>query len=1199
LVATDVTGFTPLSERLARRGRIGAEVLGETIDQCFSGLIEALTPWGGDVLTFGGDALLVAFLGEEHAGRAVDSGIAMMRALRQMVPLTTPLGPVRLTMSVGVATGSIDLVVGDGPQRPLLVGGPTTSRAIELEARADPGQLFIDRTTADRIPAADRRAVDRESWIVTRRRSRRATVATAIVDAPLPRTGQPELHVPQALRAGLLRGDAPKEHRHVAVAFVRMTDLDRLDPDGRAGLLSRLSVVVGQACESFDVAWIETDAVPGGAKILIAAGIPHQHDDDELRVVAAARRIADSDIGDRLSIGIDRGNAFVGDIGHVRRRTYTVMGLTTVTASRLTTAAGRGAVLAGAAIVERLGRRYECGPVTELVVKGRRDPVPAHAIGRLVAIHAGRVLSPLVGRRRELTVLAQALSAHHAGVGTIVEVVGPPGMGKSHLVSAFLATAPPARVSVAGELALDGVPFAVVARSLRTTLASGERPLSSALAPAGDLAPLLGPVLDLDLPPTEASRAIEPGAIAAVRAELVAQLLRDPAGLMVLEDVHWLDPASRELLAAIARPLADSGWLVVVVRRPDTPAITTEALSIALDPLPDDDVERIVAASVDRPLSDARINAIIRHAGGNALFAAQLARSARTPDEIGLSESAERVIGARIDLLAPELRSRLRRASVLGARVDLDVLGEVLAEAELATAAAWHGLEEFVECSPTVLEFRHDLFRLAAYEGLSFADRALLHRAAADVLEHRPGTPPAVLAEHALYAGRPREVVRWATLAADEAAASAAFVDETRMRRLAAESARAAGVEREDRARLYEALAASYETMAEFDLAETACQRALRLAAPPRRAEVRVRLAWLALRRDDIPRARRRVAAALRQPSPAGADRDVLRAELIVLRAGIRGQLGDLRRSDEDARWVEAEARRLGHERLLGEALMQQAMNADQAEDPHAEVLLADAIPLLQRAGLHREIAILEMNRGVTHMVHGRWPAALSSFDAAAAGFRRCGFVLGSIVTDLNRGGLVLEMGEPYAAAELFDSTVRRARAAGREATALFASGSAHRARAWTGETEKAISGIESCLVRANRSEHRSETDDLEAYLVEVLVLAGRFDEARIRAAALLERLVDRSSEVVVLTTKRLAAVAAHFAGEPGGLDDVTSALEAARAAQCGIEIARGLQALQACAPEIDERWESEQEVWCSMLGVTWMPPVTFAAPSR
>ena len=67
-----------MSERLARMGRIGAEVLSASMDRCFTGLIDAVTPFGGDVLFFGGDALFVAFLGDDHARRAVDGAIAML-----------------------------------------------------------------------------------------------------------------------------------------------------------------------------------------------------------------------------------------------------------------------------------------------------------------------------------------------------------------------------------------------------------------------------------------------------------------------------------------------------------------------------------------------------------------------------------------------------------------------------------------------------------------------------------------------------------------------------------------------------------------------------------------------------------------------------------------------------------------------------------------------------------------------------------------------------------------------------------------------------------------------------------------------------------------------------------------------------------------------------------------------------------------
>ena len=76
------------------------------MDRCFSGLIDAVTAFGGDVVFFRGDALFVAFLAGDHEQHAVDGAVAMLRTLRHMVPLDTPLGQVRLTMSAGVATGT-------------------------------------------------------------------------------------------------------------------------------------------------------------------------------------------------------------------------------------------------------------------------------------------------------------------------------------------------------------------------------------------------------------------------------------------------------------------------------------------------------------------------------------------------------------------------------------------------------------------------------------------------------------------------------------------------------------------------------------------------------------------------------------------------------------------------------------------------------------------------------------------------------------------------------------------------------------------------------------------------------------------------------------------------------------------------------------------------------------------------------------
>ena len=141
-----------MSERLARAGRIGAEVLSGLMDRCFTGLIDALAPLGGDVL-------FVAFTAADHARRGVAGAVAMRRALAAMGPLETPLGAVRITMSLGVAAGPADVVVGDGPQRPSFLVGPTVTRTIGMEAAASSGQILVDEPTATAIgPAACRPA---------------------------------------------------------------------------------------------------------------------------------------------------------------------------------------------------------------------------------------------------------------------------------------------------------------------------------------------------------------------------------------------------------------------------------------------------------------------------------------------------------------------------------------------------------------------------------------------------------------------------------------------------------------------------------------------------------------------------------------------------------------------------------------------------------------------------------------------------------------------------------------------------------------------------------------------------------------------------------------------------------------------------------------------------------------------------------
>jgi class 3 adenylate cyclase len=658
-VKTDVTGFTPLTERLARSGRIGAEVVGTAMDRCFGVLIDRLIPVGGDVVFFGGDALFIAFQGGGHAARAVEGAHLMLDALPGLNPIDTPLGPVRIRMSLGVASGVVDVVVGDGPQRPLFLSGPTVTRTVQLEASAGPGEVYVDAVVAEQIGQRRMQPIGDGVFRSMRRRSGAVRTASAAArgdrNEPLSLavTGRPDLHLPAALRTALLGGGAPTDHRHVTVAFVRIVRLDGRPRMDRINVLARASRIVGEACALFDVAWLETDVAADGAMIILVAGVPHQHDDDELRLAAAARRVVESELAGDVAIGIHRGTAFVGAVGHAARRCYTVNGNTVITAARLMSRAADAEVLAGAEVADRLRGRHETGRAHDLIVKGRRQPIRAVALVPLTATHqmpgapsgvGPSAMPTLVGRRRERVALEAALERHEAGVGMIVEIVGPAGIGKSALLGWFLERAPVPRLSIAGEVARSVVAFGAVSGPLRTALrVSTVDEASGALRRAGDLGPLLGAVLDLELAPTAASAMVEAASVAAVRADLVAELLGAPAGLLVIDDAHWLDPTSVQLLGPLLRTLASSGWLVVVARRPGVAAMSVFAESLVLDPLSDDDVGRLaVSVPTARPLSDAVLAAVVERSAGVPLWAIQLAASAEETTDVGLVESSER-----------------------------------------------------------------------------------------------------------------------------------------------------------------------------------------------------------------------------------------------------------------------------------------------------------------------------------------------------------------------------------------------------------------------------------------------------------------------------------------------------------------------------------------------------------------------------
>ena len=150
LAFVDISGFTRLTERLARRGKVGAEEMSDLLSGTFAGLLAEAQEDGADLVKWGGDAMLLLFQGDGHPERAARSAHRMRARLRVVGRLPTTSGTVNLRMSVGVHSGEFDFfLVGDPDlHRELVLSGPSATLTAATEAAAPAGQIGLSAATA-------------------------------------------------------------------------------------------------------------------------------------------------------------------------------------------------------------------------------------------------------------------------------------------------------------------------------------------------------------------------------------------------------------------------------------------------------------------------------------------------------------------------------------------------------------------------------------------------------------------------------------------------------------------------------------------------------------------------------------------------------------------------------------------------------------------------------------------------------------------------------------------------------------------------------------------------------------------------------------------------------------------------------------------------------------------------------------------
>ena len=346
LAFVDISGFTQLTERLARKGKVGAEEMSDTLNTTFAALLDVAYADGAGLVKWGGDAVLLLFDGPDHAARACRAAYRMRATMRRIGQLQTTAGRVTLRMSVGIHSGTFHFfLVGDPSyHRELIVSGPAASTTAVMEATADAGEIGISPQTAALL---DPRCVGKpkgDAFLL-----RAEPVAPSVGIPPVKDVHDLDLAsaLPVAIREHLLAQPGEAEHRTIAVAFVQFsgtdTLLERAGPVALAGALDAVVRNVQTATAAHGVTFFESDINRDGGKIMLTAGAPVSHGHEEDRMLRAARLILDR-IGELpLRIGVNRGPVFSGDFGPFFRRTHSVKGDAINLAARVMGKAASGA----------------------------------------------------------------------------------------------------------------------------------------------------------------------------------------------------------------------------------------------------------------------------------------------------------------------------------------------------------------------------------------------------------------------------------------------------------------------------------------------------------------------------------------------------------------------------------------------------------------------------------------------------------------------------------------------------------------------------------------------------------------------------------------------------------------------------------------------------------------------------------------
>ena len=610
---------------------------------------------------------------------------------------------------------------------------------------------------------------------------------------------------------------AHAERRQLTVMFVDLIGstgfANRLDPEiwsevireyqnAVAGVVTRFGGYIAQYL---------------GDGILCYFGWPQAFEDSVSRAIRAGLEVNEvvakvTADGEALScrVGAATGLVVVGElIGQSDAMENIAIGDTPNLAARLQEVAKPGQVVVSEATRRLIGSAFEIETLGPRQFKGLPEAQEVFAVigpakgSDRFAESAGAKIVEMVGRDQELALLSDRWRRSCIGDGQAVLLLGEAGIGKSRVCRALFESIDRGsyyRVRYQcspyhSDTALWPVIHQLTNSAEIATAHSSEEKLDrleTLLGQAGTVTDknmaLLGELLGLDVESRYGSVDLAPSArraatFTALREQILGLARRKPV-MLFIEDLHWCDPTTLEMISVILDHMDRERVMILMTSRPENkpeflphPHFTT----LSLNRLTRAGVEQIVTRLGGDKLPAATITAIIERTDGVPLFVEELTKALIESGEVAVPASLHDTLMARLDRL-PEVKEIAQIASVMGREFEADPLAQVAALSQQRVVTALEDLRQVELVFPRGGKFgryifKHALVRDAAYQSLLNRRRQEIHGRIFDVLRENDLTMPGILAHHAAEAGRLTDAVKFGRMAAEEALRRPAYAE--------------------------------------------------------------------------------------------------------------------------------------------------------------------------------------------------------------------------------------------------------------------------------------------------------------------------------------------------------------------------------------------------------------------------------------